>query len=87
MDMEELTIKQRDEAEEAADKLASRILGEPIDWPDHGAKWAEALEEACDIAELRAENAKLREALKLVKSELCDDETGLHQAIVAALES
>jgi hypothetical protein len=38
------TIMQRDEAEDAANKLASTILGEPIDWPDHGAKWDEALE-------------------------------------------
>lgn len=38
------TINQRDRAEEAADKLASAILDEPIDWPDHDAKWAEALE-------------------------------------------
>jgi hypothetical protein len=43
--IETTTIHQRDRAEEAADKLASAILGEPIDWPDHDAKWAEALEE------------------------------------------
>lgn len=41
-----LTIQQRDEAEDAADNLASTILGEPIDWPDHGAKWEEARERA-----------------------------------------
>lgn len=40
------TIMQRDEAEEAADKLASTILGEPIDWSDHGEKWEEAQERA-----------------------------------------
>lgn len=40
------TIAQRDAAEEAADKLASAVLGEPIDWSDHSAKWAEALEKA-----------------------------------------
>ena len=39
------TIEERDEAEEAADKMASLILNEPIDWPNHGAKWSEAIEE------------------------------------------
>jgi hypothetical protein len=37
-------MRERDHAEEALDELASAILGEPIDWPDHAAKWAEALE-------------------------------------------
>lgn len=37
------TITQRDGAEDAADNLASMILGEEIDWPDHAAKWDEAL--------------------------------------------
>ena len=45
-DAESLTIAQRDAAEEAADKLTSIILGEPIDWSDHAAKWEEAIEEA-----------------------------------------
>lgn len=44
--MEDSTIHQRDEAENAADKLASIILNEPIDWPDHSAKWEEAADEA-----------------------------------------
>ena len=48
------TINQRDRAEDAADKLASAILGEPIDWPDHDAKWSEALEEAECIHDLKA---------------------------------
>lgn len=40
----DMLIKERDEAEEAADKLASGVLGEPIDWSDHQAKWEEALD-------------------------------------------
>ena len=48
------TIDQRDRAEDAADKLASAILGEPIDWPDHDAKWSEALEEAECVHDLKA---------------------------------
>lgn len=39
-------IDERDAAENAADKLASLVLGEPIDWSDHAAKWAEAIEQA-----------------------------------------
>lgn len=39
-----LTITQRDAAEEAANKMASLILGEPIDWSDHEAKWQEAID-------------------------------------------
>lgn len=39
-----ITITQRDEAEAAADDLASAVLGEPIDWSDHAAKWKEAVE-------------------------------------------
>lgn len=38
-------IEERDAAEDAADKLASLVLGEPIDWPDHRAKWHEAIEQ------------------------------------------
>ena len=57
MSLDDQTIKERDDAEDAADKLASIILAEPIDWPDHGAKWEEAAEEAArlheDIKELR----------------------------------
>lgn len=49
-----LTIEQRDRAEEAADKLASAVLGEPIDWSDHAAKWADAL----DAAEAKATTIK-----------------------------
>lgn len=37
-------IEERDAAEDAADKLASLVLGEPIDWPNHRAKWREAIE-------------------------------------------
>jgi hypothetical protein len=40
------TIRQRDAAEDAANDLTSIILGEPIDWPDHEAKWDEAREAA-----------------------------------------
>lgn len=43
---EEKLIEERDAAEDAADKLASMILCEPIYWMDHPAKWAEALAEA-----------------------------------------
>lgn len=50
----------RDDAEEACDKLTSAVLGEPIDWPDHQGKWAEALEEAQHLV---AQNAELRRAL------------------------
>jgi hypothetical protein len=50
------TVAQRDAAEEAADKLASLILGEPIDWPFHDAKWKEAIEAATG---LRAEVERL----------------------------
>ncbi len=48
------TINERDRAEDAADKLASAVLGEPIDWSDHEAKWAEALE----LAEAKATTIK-----------------------------
>lgn len=41
---DEQLIRERDEAEDAADKMASLILGEPIDWSDHQGKWAEAIE-------------------------------------------
>lgn len=37
-------IQERDDAENAADKLASLALGEPIDWSDHSAKWQEAID-------------------------------------------
>lgn len=37
-------INERDDAEDAADKMASLVLGEPIDWPNHRAKWEEAIE-------------------------------------------
>lgn len=37
-------LAERDAAEDAADDLASLILGEPVDWSDHPAKWAEASE-------------------------------------------
>jgi uncharacterized protein YbjQ (UPF0145 family) len=47
------TINQRDRAEDAADKLASAILGEDIDWSDHDAKWAEALDEAECVHDLK----------------------------------
>lgn len=40
----EQTIKDRDAAEETADKIASLILGEPIDWSDHPDAWNRALE-------------------------------------------
>lgn len=53
-------ITERDAAESAADELASAVLGEPIDWPDHGAKW----EEAKDVAGQRfSDNANLRDQL------------------------
>lgn len=38
------TINERDEAEDAADKMASLILGEPIDWSDHQDAWRRAIE-------------------------------------------
>jgi hypothetical protein len=56
-------IRERDEAEDAADKLASLVLGEDIDWPDHQAKWAEAIEEGAAIKTLQAEVEALRGAL------------------------
>lgn len=37
------TLEQRDAAEAAADALASGILKEPIDWPDHTLKWSQAI--------------------------------------------
>ena len=39
-------IEERDAAEDAADRLASLILGEPIDWPDHQDAWRRADEKA-----------------------------------------
>jgi hypothetical protein len=58
-------IDQRDRAEEAADNLAATILGEDIDWSDHGMKWAEALDEAESIDELRTNLA--------ASEKLCDE--------------
>jgi len=36
-------IEERDKAQDAADEMASLILGEPIDWPFHGAAWSRAI--------------------------------------------
>ena len=44
--LEMQTIEERDAAEDAADKLASLILGEPIDWPDHQDAWERAIAKA-----------------------------------------
>lgn len=51
-------IDQRDRAEEAADKLASLVLGEPIDWADHDAKWQEAINQIEDGFEEKSYDAK-----------------------------
>ncbi len=60
------TIEGRDRAEEAADKLTSRILGEPIDWSDHDAQWEEAIEEATALrTRLAALQQQVGEADKL----------------------
>lgn len=59
---ETTTIKQRDDAEEAADKLTSEILGEDIDWSDHAAKWDEAMDivtPATRVEELRRDEHRL----------------------------
>lgn len=37
------TCEERDEAENAADRLASLVLGERIDWADHGDAWQRAI--------------------------------------------
>ena len=39
-------IKERDEAQDAADKMASFLLGEPIDWAFHDEAWGRAIEQA-----------------------------------------
>lgn len=38
-------IEERDKAQNAADKLASMVLGEPIDWPFHDEAWDRAARE------------------------------------------
>lgn len=60
------TINQRDRAEDAADNLASAILGEDIDWPDHDAKWAEALEQAECVTDLRARAEKAESEMRKI---------------------
>lgn len=40
----EEVLKERDFAESTLNEMTSRILREPIDWPDHQAKWVEAIE-------------------------------------------
>jgi hypothetical protein len=42
------TVDQRDRAQDAADEMASLILGDNIDWAFHDAKWAEAIEKLQD---------------------------------------
>lgn len=36
-------IQERDEAQYAADEMASLILGEPVDWPFHDEAWDRAI--------------------------------------------
>lgn len=43
-DSDEQVIRERDEAEARLDEMASLVLGEPIDWTFHDAKWDEALQ-------------------------------------------
>lgn len=40
----EQTLAERDAAEEAADNMASLILGEPVDWTFHDEAWQRAIE-------------------------------------------
>jgi hypothetical protein len=61
------TVAQRDEAEEAVDKLASAVLKEPIDWHDHGAKWAEALDK------VESENARIAAIAEKMKKFVADN--------------
>lgn len=61
-------INERDEAEEAADQMASHILKEPIDWSDHQGKWKEAIEESAEpvtpaSSSVAVEHGRLVEAL------------------------
>ena len=44
--LETQTIEVRNEAEDAADKLASWILGEPADWSDHQDAWNRAVKKS-----------------------------------------
>lgn len=43
-DIEELYLIQRDEAENAADAMASLVLGEAVDWPLHDVAWQAAID-------------------------------------------
>lgn len=49
----EITIGQRDAAQDAADTMASLILGEEINWAYHDAKWREAIEKLEDSAAMQ----------------------------------
>lgn len=67
-------IDERDGAQDAADHLASNILGEPIDWSFHAEKWNEAREAALALRTQLAEANKrcddLRAKLEQAESEL-----------------
>lgn len=71
---DEQLIRERDEAEDAADKMASLILGEPIDWSDHQAKWAEAIESFAPSAAQQDKGWAERAAREIRK--LADKEAG-----------
>lgn len=69
------TINQRDRAEDAADKLTSEILGEPIDWSDHSAKWEEALDAVVtptELANLRSYKVEASEQFLQLETQLAD---------------
>jgi len=38
------TVAERDEAQNAADRMASLILGEPVDWAFHNEAWKRAID-------------------------------------------
>ncbi len=43
-EIDEATLRERDDAEYAADRLSSLVLGEDIDWPCHDEAWKRAIE-------------------------------------------
>lgn len=61
-------LKERDEAEDAADKIASEVLGESIDWPFHDAAWRRAAEAAKEMRfelHMRRNSPAMDEVIKL----------------------
>lgn len=84
-------VANRDAAETAMDHLTSEILGEPIDWPDHQAKWREATDEAVSvqqIAELRCQLAAEKEGMSNAATVICNlqDALGVKMAEISSAE-